>query len=281
MEFSTDSIPDDFPYDFLFPKEVAKHFTAAPVPIQHPAQPDVFARQFNVPGHHQDALQGKKVAIVGVGGLGSWNALGLARTGVTHLQIIEHDWVDITNLPRQLYYANDLGTPKAFSLGQNLVPHALAGATIDCFALPLETFLEQYELDADLLLVGVDNDACRYAACREARRRRIPAVFTMLSLDGLRCQLFLQGPRVDDACLWCALPNMEQHGVAACANAIISGCFLASAFTVFFAHRALMGWPDAAQQFNFRDADLMGRMPEQIGFVPQRVDCPVCHEFKT
>ena len=53
-----------------------------------------------------------KVAVAGLGGLGSKVALFLARAGVGHLQLIDFDKVDITNLNRQHYFIPHLGRYK-------------------------------------------------------------------------------------------------------------------------------------------------------------------------
>ena len=47
-------------------------------------------------------LAAAKVIIFGVGGVGSWCAEGLVRSGVTHLTIVDSDRVCITNVNRQL-----------------------------------------------------------------------------------------------------------------------------------------------------------------------------------
>lgn len=249
---------------------------APPVPPPHPAEPDTFARHAGVPGHDQRALSGARVLLVGAGGLNSWTALGLLRSGVGAVTFVDPDIVERTNLPRQCYYPQDLGKPKALRLVHNLLGHSTAGARLTGIAAPFEEAIARYALPADLLVVGVDNNRCRLACVREARRRRIPAVFTMLSGDGMRVQSFLQGPDPEDACLWCALPNLDPEHAMPCASAVISGCFLAAALAVFFAHRALMGWPENSGRFNFREADLLGAVPERVGWVSRRHDCPVC-----
>lgn len=48
------------------------------------------------------ALSGLRVIIFGVGGVGSWCAEGLVRSGITHLTIVDSDRVCITNVNRQL-----------------------------------------------------------------------------------------------------------------------------------------------------------------------------------
>ena len=73
---------------------------------------------------HGAELQGKissaTVAICGLGGLGSNIAIALARSGIGKLILIDHDRVDLTNLHRQQYKANQIGMYKTDALCENL-----------------------------------------------------------------------------------------------------------------------------------------------------------------
>lgn len=73
---------------------------------------------------HGKALQEKfssaTVAVCGLGGLGSNIAITLARAGVGKLILIDFDKVDITNLHRQQYKANQLGKFKTEALAENI-----------------------------------------------------------------------------------------------------------------------------------------------------------------
>ena len=60
------------------------------------------------------------VAVCGLGCLGSNIAVSLARAGIGKLIIADFDKVDITNLHRQQYKANQIGEYKANALKQNL-----------------------------------------------------------------------------------------------------------------------------------------------------------------
>lgn len=64
----------------------------------------------------QDCLSDARVAICGLGGLGSNIAIALARCGVGHLHLIDFDEVDLTNLNRQQYQISSLGQPKPMAL---------------------------------------------------------------------------------------------------------------------------------------------------------------------
>lgn len=60
------------------------------------------------------------VAICGLGGLGSNIAIALARAGIGKLVLVDFDCVDITNLHRQQYKANQIGCYKTEALAENL-----------------------------------------------------------------------------------------------------------------------------------------------------------------
>ena len=64
----------------------------------------------------QEKLSAGRVAIAGLGGLGSNVAYSLTRIGVGHLHLIDFDVVDITNLNRQQYFMEHLGMPKTDAL---------------------------------------------------------------------------------------------------------------------------------------------------------------------
>ena len=68
----------------------------------------------------QQAFSSATVAICGLGGLGSNIAIALARAGIGKLILIDFDRVDITNLHRQQYKANQIGMNKTDALSENL-----------------------------------------------------------------------------------------------------------------------------------------------------------------
>ena len=77
----------------------------------------MFAR--NAPAVNE-ALQGSRVAICGLGGLGSNVAILLARAGVGELFLIDFDVVEPTNLNRQQYEIGDLYKPKTAALREKI-----------------------------------------------------------------------------------------------------------------------------------------------------------------
>lgn len=63
-----------------------------------------------------EKLINSRVAIAGLGGLGSNVAISLARAGIGNLFLVDHDTVDITNLNRQQYFTEDIGRKKTEAL---------------------------------------------------------------------------------------------------------------------------------------------------------------------
>lgn len=87
----------------------------------------------------QRKLSAAKVAVCGLGGLGSNIAIALARAGVGKLHIIDFDRVDISNLNRQQYFPEQLGQLKADALYD----------TLKRIAPYCEIVREQVKLDED------------------------------------------------------------------------------------------------------------------------------------
>ncbi|MCR5640727.1 MAG: thiamine biosynthesis protein ThiF [Lachnospiraceae bacterium] len=68
----------------------------------------------------QQRFSSATVAICGLGGLGSNIAIALARAGIGTLRLLDFDRVDLTNLHRQQYKANQVGQYKTEALQEIL-----------------------------------------------------------------------------------------------------------------------------------------------------------------
>lgn len=97
------------------------------------------------------------IAICGLGGLGSNIAIALARAGIGRLILIDFDEVDITNLHRQQYKANQVGTKKTGAMAVNLkeiAPYIIVktyNEKID------ESNMEMLLSEADIICEAFDN----------------------------------------------------------------------------------------------------------------------------
>lgn len=67
-----------------------------------------------------EKLKKAKVAIAGLGGLGSNIASSLARTGIGELLLVDYDIVEPSNLNRQSYWIQHLGLPKTQAMAEQI-----------------------------------------------------------------------------------------------------------------------------------------------------------------
>ncbi len=57
-------------------------------------------------------LAGKKVALFGIGAIGSMLGMNLLQSGIDQLHVVDNDYVDLENTSRSVYCAEDVGTKK-------------------------------------------------------------------------------------------------------------------------------------------------------------------------
>ncbi|WP_434345539.1 ThiF family adenylyltransferase [Myxococcus virescens] len=102
----------------------------APTPETPPTAPDSLARPFKLSRRFDrtgrllgdsamERLANARVVVFGLGGVGSFAAEGLVRSGIGHLTLVDHDDVCVTNTNRQLHATvKAVGKPKAELMAQ-------------------------------------------------------------------------------------------------------------------------------------------------------------------
>ncbi len=126
-------------------------------------------------------LRASRVAVFGVGGVGSYIAEGLARSGVGHIDLIDSDDVDITNLNRQIEALEDtVGKSKAQAMKQRiLLINPECEVTVhECFFLPENSAqfdFTQYDYVAD----AVDTVTAKIELVMKCRREGTPIISSM------------------------------------------------------------------------------------------------------
>ena len=125
-----------------------------------------YSRQTILPeiGHSGQArLRSSKVAVVGLGGLGSVSALYLALSGVGCLRLIDQDTVEVNNLHRQaLYSLSDIRHAKVEVAAKRL---AELNPTVNLESIADNVNDENIEsvlADSDCVVDGLDNMYTRY-----------------------------------------------------------------------------------------------------------------------
>jgi molybdopterin/thiamine biosynthesis adenylyltransferase len=162
----------------------------------------------------QSRLRDSKVAVVGLGGLGSVSSLYLALAGVGKLTLIDQDTVELTNLHRQaLYSLKDLRHPKVevaadrlISLNPEVEIEAIAENIND---ENVDSILE----NSDCIVDGLDNMRTRYLLNRHCVKRHIPFIFGgAIGMEG-NVAIF---KTPETPCLECILPGINDGGLPTC-----------------------------------------------------------------
>ncbi len=142
-----------------------------------------YHRQMLLPGfgeNGQRRLLDSTVLVLGCGALGSVAADMLARAGVGHLVIIDRDFIELTNLQRQvLFDERDVADaiPKAEAAKRkiaNINSQVQVTAIVDDIN---HTNIERYANGADVLVDGLDNIETRYLANDLAVKTGRPYVY--------------------------------------------------------------------------------------------------------
>ncbi|MBU1110950.1 ThiF family adenylyltransferase [Patescibacteria group bacterium] len=109
----------------------------------------------------QDQLNRSKVAVIGLGGIGSWVVYGLALAGIKNFILIDPDKISLSNLSRQaLYGIADTGKFKVDVMRSRL---ALLDQTTDCRIIKRTVKspanVSNFTFKADLVINCADNPA--------------------------------------------------------------------------------------------------------------------------
>jgi adenylyltransferase/sulfurtransferase len=139
-----------------------------------------YSRQIMLPQigiEGQQRLADSHALILGLGGLGSPLAMYLAAAGVGKLTLVDFDYVDLSNLQRQILHGtDDIGRPKTDSARARLqainplIEINTVNARLD------EAELRQEICNVNVVLDGSDNFATRFMVNRACMAERKPLV---------------------------------------------------------------------------------------------------------
>lgn len=124
-----------------------------------------------------EKLKNANVAVFGLGGVGSWCAEALARSGIGELTLVDQDEVGLSNINRQLCaLTSTVGMPKAEVVRQRILdinPDARVHAVIGRYdAQHRDDFFTGYDFIVDC----IDLVSCKVDLILTAHRRGIPIV---------------------------------------------------------------------------------------------------------
>lgn len=118
------------------------------------------------------------VVIVGVGGVGSWAAEALARSGVGHLTLIDMDHVAESNINRQVHaLETTLGQAKIVAMKERIAQiHPGCSVTLVDDFVDSENVSVTVPPGADAVIDACDDLPAKLALVLWCRRQRIPLV---------------------------------------------------------------------------------------------------------
>lgn len=221
----------------------------------------------------QRRLEGSRVLVLGIGALGSLAADLLARGGIGHLRLVDRDVVELTNLQRQVLYAEaDVDHPKAEAAARRL---AAVNSAIEIQATAKDFNARTAEglLDGvDLVLDGTDNMQTRLLLNDACLKLRIPWIYGgAIATNGM----VLPVGRDGGPCFRCMVPNVPAPGsLPTCDTAGILNSVSAAVagLQVTLAIRQLLGNPLPPKLYAF-DAWTMDFQKLEL---KTRKDCKAC-----
>lgn len=121
------------------------------------------------------AIRGSHVAVVGIGGVGSWAAEALARSGVNTLTLIDMDHVSESNINRQIQaHSNTLGMAKIKAMQERIAlinPNCQVNC-IDAF-VDAENFQQLLGSGVNAVVDACDQVSAKTAMAQWARTQGI------------------------------------------------------------------------------------------------------------
>jgi adenylyltransferase/sulfurtransferase len=165
-----------------------------------------YDRQERITWWDQAALARSRVLVVGAGALGNEIVKNLALVGVGHIDVIDMDRIERSNLARcALFRDSDEGEYKAFALAR-----AASAINPDCeingFVMTVQEFGSGSLLKYDVLIAGLDNMEARLWLNRQARH--IGKLWIDGAIEGLQGIVRTFPP--DGPCLECTLSEQDQ-----------------------------------------------------------------------
>ncbi len=268
--------------------------SAAPSAARLPAE-ERYSRQVlfvGIGAAGQQRLLGSHVAVVGVGATGAAAAGLLARAGVGRLTVVDRDFVEPSNLQRQVLFDEDdarAALPKAEAARRHLAGINADVAVQAHIADLTPANAESLLAGADLVVDGTDNFETRYLlndlCVRDCRPWiYVAAVGSYAATMNILPQTPDEAPRPawrasaePTACLACLFPAAPQGEVETCETAGVLGpaVNLAASLATAEALKFLTGQPERMRR-SLLSMDLWSGERSEVRASHPRKDCPVC-----
>ncbi|MEK3885463.1 ThiF family adenylyltransferase [Paenibacillus sp. PL2-23] len=221
-------------------------------------------------------LQGSSVCIIGMGALGTVLANHMVRAGVGFVRMVDRDYVEASNLQRQLLYDEDdvrQGYPKVIAAQKKLnrinSDVRIDARVMDVTAHTIGPLLE----DIDLVLDGTDNFQTRFLLNDACFQRGIPFIYGgAVSSRGMSAVL-VPGAT---PCFRCFVPSGDSSGQTCDMIGVISPIVdIVASFQAVEALKFLVGDHEARRD-SLLSIDAWGNRLFEMKLGAPREDCPCC-----
>jgi len=232
----------------------------------------------------QEKLLNSTVVVIGCGALGAMQLEMLARAGVKKIRAIDRDFVEFSNLHRQVMFdekAAQANIPKAIAACERI---SQINSEIETEAIVTDvnyTNIERLIADADLVLDGTDNFETRFLINDACIKLNKPWVYgAAVSSYGLT-MVILPGRT---ACLRCVFENLPPPGSApTCdtAGVILPIIAMIASWQIVEALKILTGNLDRLHK-GLIQVDLWQATYTKVNLqgLQERSDCRTCQHHK-
>lgn len=159
-----------------------------------------------------DRLRHSCVTVLGVGGVGSHCIEALARSGVGHLILVDHDKVSLTNINRQsIALHSTVGQYKTKVMKAKIADISPGIQVMTYEEFVLEENLEQvFEIRPDYIVDAIDTVTAKLAVAEYAKEHQIPLISSMGTGNKLHPEMFeIDDIRNTSVCPLCRVMRKE------------------------------------------------------------------------
>ena len=222
-------------------------------------------------------MGGSTAVVVGCGALGTVQAALLVRAGVGRLRLIDRDYVELSNLQRQILYTEAdarEGLPKAEAARRHLL-EANSGVAIEALVADLNP-ADAAELlgGAEVILDGTDNFETRMLMNDYAVREGVPWIYgAAVGSYGIAMPVLPD----DSACFRCVYPEPPAGAQPTCETAGVLGpvTSVIGSIQTMEALKILAGCAESVRRKIFR-ADLWNGPVRETAMPERDPACPAC-----
>jgi len=246
-----------------------------------------YSRQVNFAGlglKEQKLLEKSRVLILGCGGLGSTSASILARAGVGYLKLVDRDYMELSNLQRQILYdEHDVkeGLPKAIA-AQRKIYEINSTVKVETVIADVNRFnIERLIENVDLVIDAADNFETRFLLNDACVKHKLPWIYgASIESYGMSMNIFPQ----KTPCLRCIMEQLPQQGsVPTCESVGVLGSIVTiiASIQAVEAIKILTNKIDVLNK-NILSIDLWQNSYQVIDVASAnaKTNCPVCNQKK-